>query len=69
MTYTSVRYKKYEAYLASDLSSDGNFRLLSNGEIVELPPEDKENNFIADESTEKLKRLVKNRRLVIHNFI
>lgn len=64
MTYTSVRYKTYEAYLASDLSSDGNFRLLSNGEMIELPPEDKENDFIADELTEKLKRLVGNRRLV-----
>ncbi len=40
MTYTSVRYKNYEAYLAADLGSDGKFRLLSNGEVIELPPED-----------------------------
>ena len=64
MTFTSVRYKNYAEYLASDLSSKGNFRLLSNGEIIELPPEDKENDFIGDELTELLKRLLKNRRLV-----
>jgi Uma2 family endonuclease len=64
MTYTSVRYKSYREYLESDLDSDGNFRLLSNGEVIELPPEDKENDFIANELIELLKRLVKNRRLV-----
>ena len=67
MTFTSVRYKTYEAYLNSDLGSDGNFCLLSNGEIVELPPEDDENYFIADELAEKLKRLLQNRRLVRSN--
>lgn len=64
MTFTSTRYKTYEAYLSSDLGPDGNFRLLSSGEIIELPPEDKENDFIATELTEKLKRLLNNRRLV-----
>lgn len=64
MTFTSVRYKTYLEYLHSDLGPDGNFRLLSNGEIIELPPEDDENYFIADEFAERLKRLLKNRRLV-----
>ena len=64
MTFTSVRYKTYREYLASDLGPDGNFRLLSNGEVLELPPEDEENYFIADEFAEKLKRLIGNRRLV-----
>ena len=64
MTFTSVRYKNYTEYLASDLDSKGNFRLLSNGEVIELPPEDKENDFIGDELAELLKRLLKNRRLV-----
>jgi Uma2 family endonuclease len=64
MTYTAIRYKSYQEYLASALLPDGNFRLLSNGEVIELPPEDEENAFIADELAERLKRLVKNRRLV-----
>ena len=64
MTFTSTRYKTYEAYLSSDLGPDGNFRLLSSGEVIELPPEDKENDFIATELTERLKRLLNNRRLV-----
>lgn len=67
MTFTSIRYNTYEAYLTSDLDPDGNFRLLSNGEVIELPPEDDENYFIADEFAEKLKRLLQNRRLVRSN--
>ena len=64
MTFTSTRYKTYEEYLSSDLGPDGNFRLLSSGEVIELLPEDKENDFIATELTERLKRLLNNRRLV-----
>jgi Uma2 family endonuclease len=64
VTYTAVRYTNYAEYLQSDLFPDGNFRLLSDGEVIELPPEDEENAFIADEFAELLKRLVKNRRLV-----
>ena len=63
MTYTSVRYRTYEDYLNANLGSDGDFRLLSNGEAIELPPEDEENIFVADELAELLKRLV-GRRLV-----
>ncbi|MEL6555618.1 MAG: Uma2 family endonuclease [Cyanobacteria bacterium J06621_11] len=63
MTFTPVRYKTYWDYLNSDLSSEGNLRLLSSGEVIELPPEDDENIFIADEFAELIKRLVKNRRL------
>lgn len=64
VTFTSTRYETYAEYLAADLGADGNFRLLSNGEMIELPPEDEENSFIADEFAELLKRLLKNRRLV-----
>jgi Uma2 family endonuclease len=64
MTFTSVRYKTYQEYLNSDLHSEGNFRLLSSGEVIELPPEDKENDFVASELTEYLKRLLNDRRLV-----
>lgn len=64
MTYTSIRYQTYADYLDSDLGSEGNFRLMSNGEVIELPPEDEENSFVADELAEVLKRLLRNRRLV-----
>ncbi len=64
MTYTTVRYKTYQEYLDSDELPDGNFRLLSNGEVIELPPEDIENDFIASELAELFRRLVQNRRLL-----
>ncbi len=64
MTYTSIRYKTYAEYLASDLGPDGNLRLLSNGDVVELPPEDEENICIADELVFALKQVVIPRRLV-----
>jgi Uma2 family endonuclease len=58
VTYTSVRYKSYRDYLAADLGSDGNFRLLSNGEVIELPPEDERNTSIADELAFTLKQIM-----------
>lgn len=64
MTYTSTQYKTYADYLKADLDSDINFRLLSSGEIVEVPPEDEANTFIADELAYALKQVVTNRRLV-----
>ena len=67
MTFTSVRYKTYEDYLHSNLSSEGNFRLLNNGEIVELPPEDEENICIATELLFVIGQFVKPRTLVRTN--
>ena len=64
MTFTSTRYEAYAEYLEADLGADGDFRLLSNGEVIELPPEDEQNSFIADELAELLKRLLQSRRLV-----
>ena len=64
MTFTSVRYKTYAEYLYSDLSSEGNYRLLSNGEVVELPPEDEENICIATGLLFALGQIVKPQRLV-----
>ena len=64
MTFTPVRYKTYRDYIDSDLGPDGNFRLLSNGDVIELPPEDYENIFVAAELAELLKRLTGNRKLV-----
>ncbi len=64
MLPTSIRYRTYLEYLEADLEADGRFRLLSNGEVVELPPEDESNTFIADELAYALKQVVTNRRLV-----
>lgn len=64
MTYTSARYSTYKEYLASDFCSDGNFRLLSNGEVEELPPEDEENIRVATELLFVLGQFVTPRTLV-----
>ena len=64
MTYTPVRYSTYTAYLESDLGSDGNFRLLSTGEVVELPPEDEDNIRVATELLFVLGQFVTPRTLV-----
>lgn len=64
MTYTPTRYRTYADYLNADLGPDGNFRLLSNGEAIELPPEDEENICIGSELTFLLKQRVTPRRLV-----
>ncbi len=46
MTYTPVRYRSYQEYLDDDqLSPDGNYRLLSTGEVIEVASED-DNNAI-----------------------
>ncbi len=44
MTYAVTRYKSYQEYLDDEtLSPDGNYRLLSTGELIEVPPEDDDN--------------------------
>lgn len=64
MTYTSVCYSTYIEYLESDLGSDGNFRLLSSGDVVELPPEDEDNIRVATELLFVLGQFVTPRTLV-----
>ena len=64
MTYTPVRYSTYKEYLASDLWTDGNFRLLSSGKVEELPPEDEENIRVATELLFVLGQFVTPRTLV-----
>jgi Uma2 family endonuclease len=64
VTSTSVRYRTYLEYLEAELGEDGSFRLLSSGEVIQLPPEDESNTFIADELAYALKQVVTNRRLV-----
>ncbi|MEL6554316.1 MAG: Uma2 family endonuclease [Cyanobacteria bacterium J06621_11] len=64
MTYTPVRYRSYEEYLYSDFSAEGKYRLLENGEVVKLPPEDENNVRIAGELEYLLKKVIKPRELV-----
>ena len=64
MTYTFIRYKNYEEYLASNLGLDSHSRLLANGEVIELPPEDENNVRMASELEYLLKQVVKPRELV-----
>ncbi len=47
MTYAATRYKSYQEYLDDEtLSPDGNYRLLSTGELIEVPPEDDDNSML-----------------------
>ncbi len=48
MTYTPTRYQSYQDYLQDeDLSPEGNYRLLSTGELIEVSTEDDLNLRIA----------------------
>ncbi|MEL7359221.1 MAG: Uma2 family endonuclease [Cyanobacteria bacterium J06560_6] len=48
MTYAISRYKNYQEYLDDEsLSSEGNYRLLSTGELIEVASEDDDNLMIA----------------------
>jgi Uma2 family endonuclease len=48
MTYTRTLYQSYQDYLEDeDLSPDGNYRLLSTGELIEVSAEDDLNLRIA----------------------
>ncbi|MGB3296219.1 MAG: Uma2 family endonuclease [Phormidesmis sp.] len=48
MTYTPLRYRSYQEYLDDDqLGPDGNYRLLSTGEVIEVSSEDDDNLRIA----------------------
>ena len=47
MTYTLKKYKSYQEYLdAEELSPEGDYRLLSTGEAIEVASEDKINLII-----------------------
>ncbi|MEO1635040.1 MAG: Uma2 family endonuclease [Cyanobacteria bacterium J06631_9] len=65
MTYTPVRYSTYTEYLeSSNLGPDSQFCLLSNGDVLQLPPEDEENIRVATELLFVLGQFVKPRTLV-----
>ncbi|MGB3296467.1 MAG: Uma2 family endonuclease [Phormidesmis sp.] len=49
MTYTLPRYQSYQEYLDDDqLHPEGNYRLLSTGEVIEVSSEDDENLWLAN---------------------
>jgi Uma2 family endonuclease len=43
MTYTPTRYKSYQDFLDNYPEGDGDYRLLSTGEVIQLPPEEDKN--------------------------
>lgn len=49
MAYTLPRYQSYQEYLDDDqLHPEGNYRLLSTGEVIEVSSEDDENLWLAN---------------------
>ncbi len=57
MTYTLPRYKDYQDYLENCDLSDGDYYLLSTGEVIQLPPEDDKNIRSANRLFARLVRL------------
>ena len=58
MTYTLKRYQSYQEYLdAEELSPEGNYRLLSTGEVIEVPTENDLNSLIANALIAALQQL------------
>lgn len=67
MTATLTRYHSYQDYLDNHSLSDGNYRLLSTGEVIQLPAEDDENLVWAFELKLLLSQLPGLRKLVRGN--
>ncbi|MGD1865445.1 MAG: Uma2 family endonuclease [Phormidesmis sp.] len=67
MTYTLARYNSYQEYLDRCPLEDGDYRLLSNGEVIQLPPEDDDNLVWAFELKILLSQLPGLRKLVRGN--
>lgn len=67
MTYTIKRYQDYQDYLENCPSGDGDYRLLSTGDIIQLPPEDDDNILWAAELKFRLTQIPELRRLVRGN--
>ena len=63
MTYTPQKLSTFAEFLNYDDGSDYRYELLSTGELVQLPPESEENNYLATELYEALKAVV-TRRLI-----
>ena len=67
MTYTLTRYKNYQDYLDNCALSDGDYRLLETGEVIQLPPEDDDNILWASELKFYLCQIPQIRKLVRGN--
>lgn len=67
MTYTLTRYRSYQEYLDNCPLSDGDYRLLDTGEIIQLPPEDDDNILWATELKFYLCQIPEIRKLVRGN--
>lgn len=67
MTYILKRYESYQDYLENCPSGDSDYRLLNNGEIVQLPPEDDDNILWAAELKFCLTQIPELRKLVRGN--
>ncbi len=67
MTYTLTRYQSYQDYLDNCTLSDGDYRLLSTGEVIRLPPEDDDNILWGTDLKFRLMSLPGLRKLVRGN--
>ena len=67
MTYTLKRYQNYQDYLENCPSGDGDYRLLTTGDVIQLPPEDDDNILWASELRFRLTQISELRRLVRGN--
>lgn len=66
MTYTQRKPRTFAELLDYDDGSDYRYELLSNGELIELPPESEANNYLATKLYEALKAVVARRLIKTH---
>lgn len=67
MTYALTRYQDYQDYLDNCPLEEGDYRLLSTGEVIQLPAEDDDNILWATELRLRLALLPGLRKLVRGN--
>ena len=67
MTQAQVRFPSFEAYLSysNELEMEGRYEL-TNGELVELPPESEENNWLALNLRDLLIQVIQRRLVRVH---
>ena len=67
MTQAQVRFPTFEAYLSysNELEMEGRYEL-TNGELVELPPESEENNWLALNLRDLLIQVIQRRLVRVH---
>lgn len=67
MTQAQVRFPSFAAYLSySDVMDSEGRHALVNGELVELPPESEENNWLALNLRDLLIRIIRRRLVRVH---